>query len=67
MNIDVSSVRGREGVRDLQLGVLEECDVCINNISMFNDAASLWTLYWGISLLMSLYGYPRYRETESIH
>ena len=31
MNINVPRVRGREVVRDLGLGVLEECDVCINN------------------------------------
>ena len=32
MNINASRVSGREGVKDLGLRVLEECDVYTNNI-----------------------------------
>ena len=37
MNINASKIRGREVVRDQGLGVLEECDVCINYIFDIHD------------------------------
>ena len=53
MNINASRVSGREGVKDLGLRVLEECDVYTNNIWIFNEAASICSLYCGITTVRS--------------
>ena len=47
MNINASKLRGCEGVRDLGLGVLEECEICINNVCIHNEAPSLCSLNGG--------------------